>query len=188
MRSSCRSSSPRPRLSPNCSAYATRRSEWPFREFCFESTLRANANTADIACSSMYFLSCNRVWTRPSKSQCDAGLAQISIAPASRPRWMSQIRGRFQQNDWRELIERIFLDLTAKFETADVWQAVVQENQIRLYLQAASDCRFAICRRIYVALLALQERFQSFAIRRNNIHEHDGRVHASLTICPRKDG
>src|SRR6266478_3935637 len=37
MRSSCRSSSPRPRPSPNCSAYATRRSEWPFRKFCVDS-------------------------------------------------------------------------------------------------------------------------------------------------------
>jgi len=31
--------------------------ECPLRKFCFESTLRASANTADFACSSMYFLS-----------------------------------------------------------------------------------------------------------------------------------
>src|SRR6267154_1157660 len=30
-------------------------------------------------------------------------------------------RRRFQQNDWRELLERILLDLMATSETADVW-------------------------------------------------------------------
>src|SRR2546425_621764 len=93
MRSSCRSSSPKPRLSPNCSTYVTRRSEWPFLKFCFESILRASENNADLACSSMYFLRRNRVWIRPSKSQLAAELGQISIAPASRPRWMSHRSG-----------------------------------------------------------------------------------------------
>jgi len=55
-------------------------------------------------------------------------------------------------------------DLTAKFETADVRQAVVQEHQIWLHLPAVSDRRLAVSRRAYVALLALQERFQFFAI------------------------
>jgi hypothetical protein len=97
------------------------------------------------------------------------------------------IRGGFQQNDWRELIERILLHQAAKFETADVRQTIVQKNQIRLRLQAASDCGFAIWRRNYIAPLVLQERFQFFAVRRCNIYKQDGWVHASLAICPRRD-
>jgi len=80
------------------------------------------------------------------------------------------IRRGFHQDDGRELIEKVFLQSAAKLETTNVRQTVVQKNQVRLHLQAASDRRFAICRLFDIALLALQESLQFIAIRRIKIH------------------
>ena len=92
-----------------------------------------------------------------------------------RPRFASTIdvpliRRGFYQNHRRDLIQSVILQSAAEVEAADIRQAIVEKNQVWLYFQAAADCRVAVCRCIYIALLALQERLQFIAIRRNRVH------------------
>jgi len=117
MRISCRFSSPRPRLSPNCSRRPRDAPSGRSHVLLRVDAPRQRKHT-DFACSSMYFLSRKRVSMRPRASQSDAGTAKYRLRrrPVRAGRPIDPVMISAKQRC--ELIERIILDLAAKLEAA----------------------------------------------------------------------